>query len=169
MCGSAEHDSLHLYVGTNSKLPPPLGTAVVDAAIELFAASLPLQGHRVQEGALEHIETILSSSVSQRNAAKDVAVAINICTALLFTLQVFCGESASPSITLKAAEVEKAIQDLLHVSRSNFIMAKIGRLIFSTSDTLRILINRFVILQHNASADCVNALATSSHHAKSNI
>ena len=94
----------------------PLDTGVVNAAIRLFAVCLPLQASRIQEGLLEQLSTLYASTSGQQNATKRTAVAINVATALLYSLQVAARETSFAAGTLRSAGVEKALQELLHVS-----------------------------------------------------
>ena len=118
VCGSAEYDSTRLYFETSCTVPAPLSTGVVDAAIRLFATCLPLQTTRVQQAALEQLSVLATPDDPQRNPARDVAVTVNLSTALLFALQVTQGEGPQLRGSLKSQETERSIQDLLHVSQS---------------------------------------------------
>lgn len=94
----------------------PLGTGTVDAAIRLFATSLPLQSPKVQEGALDQLTQLLSANTEQQNAVRESAVILNIVSALFYALDIACQDVQSSMSTLKAQSTEKALQEMLHVS-----------------------------------------------------
>ncbi|OCL07186.1 HEAT repeat protein-like protein [Glonium stellatum] len=117
ICGAREHDSLSLYIKNSddvNDLPDPPSTEVVNAAINLFAISLPLQTPKVQESILEQISSFLSANTLQRDPARKAAMIINIALALLSALKVAVKETRSASGDLKGSAVEKVMQDLLH-------------------------------------------------------
>ncbi|KAF2454512.1 HEAT repeat protein-like protein [Lineolata rhizophorae] len=116
ICGSREHDSLRLYVNEladSEELPDPPSTEVVNAAINLFAVTLPLQAVKVQESILEQMVSFLSANSLQRDPARKAAMTVNIAAALLSTMKVAVKETRSSPGDLKAPPVEKAIQELL--------------------------------------------------------
>ena len=113
VCGAVEHDALQLYAN-NSMEAAPLGTSVVDASIQFFATSFPLQTPKIQEGVLEQITSMLSSMTSHNNPAREIAAIINVSTSLLFALQSTSRDALSAS-SMKAVEVEKGTEELLHV------------------------------------------------------
>ncbi len=96
-------------------LPDPPSTQVVNSAINLFAISLPLQPPKIQESILEQLVTFLSSNGLQRDPGRKAAMAVNIATALLVTLQVATKETMSAAGDLRSPAVEKALQGLLRV------------------------------------------------------
>lgn len=111
---------MSLYIGPLSNVgdpPNPLLTQVVDSAIDLFAIAFPLQPPKIQESILEQITSFLSSNSLQRDPARKAAMTVNIATALLGALKVATKGTVLPAGNVQAANVEKGIQDLLHVSR----------------------------------------------------
>ena len=116
-----EHDSLALYRDRRSENledgegDMPLATQVVDAAIQLFATSLPLQGAKVQESILEQLSSFLSASELSRDPARKAAMSVNIATALFSALKVACKETSllPGSIHSENGAVEKAMRELL--------------------------------------------------------
>lgn len=94
----------------------PLQTDVVNSAIRLFATSLPFQSPRIQESVLEQIISFLALAGSQQNTLRRSAIAINIGTALFYALRV---ANSSRGAGLRSPESEKAMQELLHVSRGS--------------------------------------------------
>lgn len=118
MCGSREHDSVALYVDVQDaveEMPDSPATEVVNAAISLFAIALPLQAPKVQESILEQMATSLSTTSLQRDPARKAAMTVNIAVALLATSKVAVGETRCDPGNLKRSEVERPLQDLLHV------------------------------------------------------
>jgi hypothetical protein len=93
----------------------PLATQVVDAAIHLFATSLPLQAPRVQESILEQLSSFLSNNNLQRDPARKAAMSVNIATALFLALKVAVRETSLPPGDLRSEGVAKAIRELLRV------------------------------------------------------
>ncbi|KAI9718905.1 MAG: hypothetical protein M1812_003789 [Candelaria pacifica] len=143
-CGAREHDSVSLYtLGTElvEGLPDPPSTQVVNSAIHLFAISLPLQPPKIQESILEQLATFFSSNSLQRDPGRKAAMAVNIVTALLATLQVATKETISSSGDLRSSAVERALQGLLrdfvvypdHVVR-NIACEALGRLCTSSGN-----------------------------------
>lgn len=121
VCNATEHDSISLYIRRDGnvdmdELPDPPATEVVNAALSLFAILLPLQTPKVQESLLEQIQSFLSAGTLVRDPARKAAMTVNIATALLGALKVANKETSSPPGDLKSAAVEKALQELLHVS-----------------------------------------------------
>ncbi|PWN18626.1 ARM repeat-containing protein [Microstroma glucosiphilum] len=92
--GAAEHDPLVLFAryDENSRsqppLPPPPATAMVDAALELFAILLPFQARDVQISAFETMLAYSRSSKLDRNPGRRAAIQINACVATLGALRV---------------------------------------------------------------------------------
>lgn len=117
--GSIEHDSVSLYITSNSSTrdeptPAPPATAVVNSAIDLFTILLPIQSPKVQESILEQIATFLASNNLQRDPGRKAAITVNVAVALLGTLKATMGEEV-PSASLGTSNVLKIIQELLQV------------------------------------------------------
>lgn len=121
-CGDIEHDSLRVYTNNNARPPDPPTTDVVNSAICLFAICLPLQPPKIQQGVLEQISTLLASS--QQSAAKSISITINIAMAAYLTMQVATRETSYSAGDMKAPEVHKAMQELLHVRKSSVLTGK---------------------------------------------
>lgn len=118
-CGAREHDSIALYkhdLGTSHPLPDPLATQVVNAAIHLFATSLPLQAPRVQESILEQLSSFLSDNNLQRDPARKAAMSVNVASALFSALKVATKETSLTPGDVRSEGVEKATRELLRVS-----------------------------------------------------
>ena len=118
MLGAKEHDSLSLYTTSNDEWntdPDPAFTEVVNAAIVLFAVSLPLQISKIQESILEQVATFLASSSLQRDPGRNAALTANISLALLITLKVALRETKANAGEIKGFQVEKIFQELLRV------------------------------------------------------
>lgn len=96
-------------------LPDPPITEVVNVAISLFAITLSLQAPKVQESILEQMATALSASGLQRDPARKAAMTVNIAVALLATLTIAVKETTCDSGNLRSPEIEKPLQELLHV------------------------------------------------------
>lgn len=118
ICHAREHDAILLYStqaqDRPSALDPPY-TGVVNAAIELFAVSLPLQSPKVQESSVEQIATLLSANSLNRNPGRKSAMTVNISVALLYALQVAVKETSFTPGSLKYPATEKIMQELLQV------------------------------------------------------
>jgi hypothetical protein len=115
-CGAREHDSLALYKGSLRELqesPHPLATQVVNAAIQLFATSLPLQSSKVQESILEQLSSFLSAGDLHRDPARKAAMSVNIATAVFSALKVAVKETSLAPGNLQTEGVEKAMRELL--------------------------------------------------------
>jgi hypothetical protein len=118
-CAAQEHDSIALYKNAqvdSQSLSDPLATQVVNAAIHLFATSLPLQAPRVQESILEQLSSFLSDNNLQRDPARRAAMSVNIGTALFLALKVAVKETSLPPGDLRTEGVAKAMRELLRVS-----------------------------------------------------
>ncbi|KAI9685510.1 MAG: hypothetical protein M1822_004368 [Bathelium mastoideum] len=115
LCGAREHDALLLYISghTNSREPNPPSTQVVDAGIELFGISLPLQPPAVQSSILEQISSFLSASSLQRDPARKAAITVNVAIAFLNALKVAINDVPFAKGGLRSPQVEKKIQDIL--------------------------------------------------------
>lgn len=114
-----EYDSITLYSklsGDDEDLPNSPPTEVVNAAINLFAISLPSQTPKIQESMLEQLSSFISSGSLQRDVARRAALTVNVAVALLSTLKVSAKETSSPPGNLRGQAVEKILQELLHVS-----------------------------------------------------
>ena len=119
ICGAQEHDSICLYTGNQidaEELPDPPATELVNAAIVLFATALPLQNSRIQEGVLEQLATLLSSTSLQRDPGRKAAVTVNAAMALLGMLKVAVGDTIAEPGDLKQPTVERTIEEILRVS-----------------------------------------------------
>lgn len=119
--GDLEYDAIHLCAERADIIPDPLETAVVNAAIRLYAVCLPLQSSRIQEGLVEQLSTFYASAAGGQNSLKQTAAAINVATALLFSLQVAAKETPFVPGTLRSPGVEKALQELLRVCAQLFM------------------------------------------------
>ena len=97
-------------------MPHAPATEVVNAAIGLFAICLPLQTPKVQESILEQLSSFLSSNTLQREPARRAALTVNIAAALLGALKVASKETQFIAGEIRGSAVEKALQELLHVS-----------------------------------------------------
>lgn len=159
-----EHDYVHLYTESTDTAPDPLATGVVNDAIRLFAISLPLQASKVQEGILEQISSMLAS-ISQQSPAKYVAVCINIATALYLALQVGSKETMYASGNLKTNEIEKAMQELLHVSL--FALKAFHRTYVVRRSSLYTRIRRFETLERKHLVAFAKVQEANSHRVKS--
>ena len=124
--GSCEFDPL-LLCHAPSRLsdvewpePPPPSTAVVDAAIELFAALLPLQDATSCKAVVKDVLESTRSSRLEKNAGRKAAVVVNSTIAVTRTLRV-----ASSSASRQAkdsfgnAQVGELLSAFLKVSASS--------------------------------------------------
>ncbi|KAF2233111.1 HEAT repeat protein-like protein [Viridothelium virens] len=121
LCGAREHDALLLYISeqSNSREPNPPSTQVVDAGIELFGVSLPLQTPAVQSSVLEQLSSFLSATSLQRDPARKAAITVNIATAFLAALKVAVNDTSFARGDLRSPKVEKKIQDFLRIFITN--------------------------------------------------
>lgn len=76
----------------------------------------------MQEGVLEQLATLLTSTSLQRDPRKRAAVAINTAMALLSTLKVAVGESIAEKGDLRHPAVERTIGEILRVSQACSIL-----------------------------------------------
>ena len=113
--GSIEHDSVYLYLSDfpgEDALPAPPATAVVNSAIDLFTALLPMQSPKVQESILEQIATFLASNTLQRDPGRKAAMTVNVAVALLGTIKLSIGGEI-PSANLSTPSVLRIVSELL--------------------------------------------------------
>lgn len=92
---SNEHDFLVVCIpqsvdgpvrtlGSHSSLPaPPVATATIDAALELFALYLPLVDTQQQATLLDRLSKFNHSSKTEKNPGRKMAILVNSVTALL--------------------------------------------------------------------------------------
>lgn len=88
--GATEHDPLVLFGRGDDDtppLPPPPATAMVDAALELFASLVPYQSRDVQIAAFETMLVYSRSSKVDKNPGRRAAIQINCCVAALGALK----------------------------------------------------------------------------------
>ncbi|KAI1964676.1 hypothetical protein LOZ58_001363 [Ophidiomyces ophidiicola] len=176
ICQGREHDSVLLYSSKyirHGSLPDPPTTEVVNAAIQLFATTLPLQAAKVQESSVEQIATLLASQSLIRNPGRKAAMTVNVAVALLYALRVTVKETDFPSGDMKNPATEKIIQELLQrfLSDPDYIVRTIafealGRLCNSAGNSFtNFQINSIVdiIVENrdpNARAGCAAALGS---------
>ncbi|KAJ1300539.1 hypothetical protein OPQ81_002194 [Rhizoctonia solani] len=89
--GSLEHNPLMLSSATRGAAwpqPPPPATAIVDAAITLFASLLPTQEHSSVYSNIQYLIESCRSSKLERNAGRKAAVLVNTAVALTRTLRI---------------------------------------------------------------------------------
>ncbi|CAE6397949.1 unnamed protein product [Rhizoctonia solani] len=90
--GSLEHNPLLLSSaatrGASWPQPPPPATAIVDAAITLFASLLPTQEHSSVYNNVQFLLESCRSSKLDRNAGRKAAVLVNTAVALTRTLRI---------------------------------------------------------------------------------
>ena len=113
--GSIEHDSVNLYLSDpqgEEASPAPPATAVVNSAIDLFTALLPIQQPKVQESILEQIATFLASNILQRDPGRKAAMTVNVAVALLGAIKLTVGGEV-PGANLSAPSVLKIISEIL--------------------------------------------------------
>jgi hypothetical protein len=113
--GSIEHDSVNLYLSDlqgEDASPAPPATAVVNSAIDLFTALLPMQPPKVQESILEQIATFLASNSLQRDPGRKAAMTVNVAVALLGAIKLTIGAEI-PSANLSTPSVLKIISEML--------------------------------------------------------
>ena len=118
---AAEFDSTCCYLYTDDDLfaealPASPATEAINAAIAVFALSLPLQTPKVQESMLEQMSSSLGSQALQKDPARKTAISTNVTTALLATLRVATGESGSFKGSIASTQAENALQTLLRSS-----------------------------------------------------
>lgn len=122
VASAVEYDPTCCYLvpdDQDESLPMSAATEVVNAAIAVFALSLPLQTPKVQESVLEQLSESLGSSSLAKEPARKAAISVNISTALFATLRVATGETGIQKGSLQSSQAEKALQDLLHNSIKN--------------------------------------------------
>ncbi|CAE6439107.1 unnamed protein product [Rhizoctonia solani] len=89
--GSLEHNPLMLSSATQGAgwpQPPPPATAIVDAAITLFASLLPTQEHSSVYSNVQFLIESCRSPKLDRNAGRKAAVLVNTAVALTRTLRI---------------------------------------------------------------------------------
>ncbi|KAF4585721.1 heat repeat protein [Ophiocordyceps camponoti-floridani] len=115
VCGSLEHDSSMLYIGSMedrlSRMPDPPATEVINSAIQLFAFVFPLTPAKVQESVLEQIKTFASAGSLQRDVGRRAAINVNVATAMLASMRVAVRETSSPAGDVSNVAVERLLQD----------------------------------------------------------
>ncbi len=121
--GSCEHDPLLLCQARSFAHelvwpePPPSATAVVDAAIELFAALLPQQDLPSCKRVVTELTDLPKSPKLERNPGRKAAVLMNISTALTLALRhAIAGHSKQARETFGNAQVSSPLAAFLKVS-----------------------------------------------------
>ncbi|KAL0567040.1 hypothetical protein V5O48_014955 [Marasmius crinis-equi] len=98
--GGCEHDPLSLCQIRDSSAeyqltePPPPATAVVDAAIELFAQLLPLQDLSSSTRTISQLLESVRSPKFDKNVGRKAAALVNASIALVFTLRNACAATS---------------------------------------------------------------------------
>ncbi|KAL1584636.1 hypothetical protein WHR41_06926 [Cladosporium halotolerans] len=115
---AAEFDATCCYLDDAASDRPPVSpaTEAVNAAIAVFALSLPLQTPKVQESMLEQMSGSLGASALQKDPARKMAISTNVTTALFAMLRVATGESGSFKGSIASTQAENALQALLRAS-----------------------------------------------------
>ena len=91
--GSCEHDPLSLCEAQNARTeaewpePPPVAISAVDAALELYAALLPLQDTHTCNRIVNETVDFNKSLKLERNAGRKATVAVNTTIAFALALQ----------------------------------------------------------------------------------
>ncbi|KAI5308417.1 hypothetical protein KEM55_005776, partial [Ascosphaera atra] len=115
-CAGREHDPVQLYIskdGEEGSIPDPPATGVVNAAIQLFSVSLPLQPPKIQESIVEQIAALLSAHSLNRNLGRKAAMVVNTAVALLFSLRMASSQTGSSPGRFNNPAAQKIIQELL--------------------------------------------------------
>ncbi|KAK2066865.1 hypothetical protein P8C59_000645 [Phyllachora maydis] len=115
VCGTLEHDASLLYI-SNTDLPDPPATEVVNMAIQLFAFVFPLTPSKVQESVLEQVTTFMATGSLQREPGRKAAISVNVATSMLCTLRVAVRETSASPGNITNLAVEKLITELLRDS-----------------------------------------------------
>lgn len=110
--------TVYTVTADDTESPHPPATEVVNAAITLFATTLPLYNSKVQESILEQISSFFSSNSLARDPARKAAITANIAVALLTTLKVNVKDTTSTPGELRGDAIERVMQEFLHVSES---------------------------------------------------
>lgn len=82
MCQSRANDVAHIWPE-----PPPPVSSVTDAAIELFAALLPIQDSQSSARVIAQVIDSVRSSKLERNMGRKAAVFVNATIAVLLALR----------------------------------------------------------------------------------
>ena len=123
--GSCEYDALmlcHAQAGVSElewPEPPPPSTAVVDAAIELFAALLPLQDVTSCKAVVRDVIESTRSPKLEKNAGRKAAVVVNSTIALTLTLRVAASSSSRQTRdSFGSTQIGDLLSSFLKVSTS---------------------------------------------------
>ncbi|KAH8115151.1 clathrin-coated vesicle protein [Phellopilus nigrolimitatus] len=150
--GSCEHDPLLLCQAQCTKAeiewpePPPSATSVVDAAIELFAALLPLQESTASKRIVSEVLDSTRSAKLEKNSGRKAAVFVNSTIAIAFALRIAttlhsrqCRETlggsqiaTTLSLFLKDALISgdpRALGRLASLSGTNFLTSQVKMLV----------------------------------------
>lgn len=118
---SAEHDSLIVCTPTTidgpigamghlTMLPaPPIPTATIDSALELFALYLPLVTTKQQISILERLNNFLNSPRIEKNPGRKMAILVNAITACLLSSR----RCMSSAFTGKSKHLEPPVASLM--------------------------------------------------------
>ena len=99
--------------------PPPPSTAVVDAAIELFAALLPLQDVTSCKAVVRDVIESTRSPKLEKNAGRKAAVVVNSTIALTLTLRVAASSSSRQTRdSFGSTQIGDLLSSFLKVSTS---------------------------------------------------
>lgn len=120
--GSCEHDPLALWEARTSSdrkswpEPPPAATAVVDAALELFAQLLPIQDANSATRAITQLVDSVKAVKPDRNAGRRAAVIINANIALCLAMRHAMTQSRQAREALGNPKVTAVLSPFLKVS-----------------------------------------------------
>ncbi|KIJ41885.1 hypothetical protein M422DRAFT_60390 [Sphaerobolus stellatus SS14] len=121
--GSCEHDPLLVCQSRHGEStlawpePPPPMTAVTNAAIELFAALLPIQDTQSLSKAISQLVESTKSPKLERNTGRKAAVLINATIALLLALRTATtGNVRQAKEAFGAGQVPAILADFLRIA-----------------------------------------------------
>lgn len=117
--GSCENDALTLcrvYAQETAWPEPPAPlTGVVDAAIELFAALLPLQDPASSAQVITHLTQSIRSPKLERNLGRKAAASVNVSMCILLALR-NGAQSRSAKDMFSNTQLATSLADLIKVS-----------------------------------------------------
>ena len=95
--------------------PSPVATAVVDAALELFAALLPLQDQPTAARIVAEAVDATRSARLERNVGRKAAVNVNLCTGLVLALRDAMTKTGGRKEGFGSEKVQEKVAGLLKV------------------------------------------------------
>lgn len=114
ICSAPEYDSTSCYL-TKSNACHPAATEVVNAAIRLFALSLPVQTPKIQLSMVEQMIANLDADNLAKDPGRRSAITVNVALSIWSALRVVSSPLPGIRYNRYGLQAEQPLQDILRV------------------------------------------------------